>query len=381
MPDIMVTKKYFLEMIAAILCGQSVPVYSESVDLAQLCRLASKNAVHGFLYLAIKNGSINAPEAVEASLKKVYMTNLVRDAAQAEERELIRKRFTEENIDFMFLKGSHLKELYPVPEIRYMVDMDILVHEKDLEKGQKIMLAHGFSQYKDNGKDIIFTKKPCLTLELHQMLFPEDYFMHNYFSKVWEKAEKCDEREYKMSYNDLYVYTLAHLAEHYLEAGSCFRPMMDLFLMEKEIGEQLDFAYINSQFKEIGIDSFAEKIRKLYDCMFGDGEYDDDLKVMENYIVLGPPVNNAEAAASAAATKKSKVQKMLEAAFPNYKHMKTRYPVLKKLPFLLPIFWIVRIIHYVFTKDAVVTRKREQLKNSDQKSADIMREIFDRSGL
>lgn len=381
MPDIMVTKKYFLEMIAAILCGQSVPVCSESVDLAQLCRLASKNAVHGFLYLAIKNGSINAPEAVEESLKKVYMTNLVRDAAQAEEREFIRKKFTEENIDFMFLKGSHLKELYPVPEIRYMVDMDILVHEKDLEKGQKIMLAHDFSQYKDNGKDIIFTKKPCLTLELHQMLFPEDYFMHGYFSKVWEKAEKCAECEYKMSYNDLYVYTLAHLAEHYLEAGSCFRPIMDLFLMEKKIGEQLDFSYINSQFKEIGIESFAEKIRKLYDCMFGDGEYDDDLKVMENYIVLGPPVNNAEAAASAAATKKSKVQKMLEAAFPNYKHMKTRYPVLKKLPFLLPIFWIIRIIHYIFTKDTGVIRKREQLKNSDEKSADIMREIFERSGL
>lgn len=381
MADIKGTKKYFLEMIAAILCGQSIPLCPENVDLAQLCRLASNNAVHGFLYLAIKNGSINAPEAVEESLKKVYMTNLVRDMSQAEEREFIRKKFTEENIDFMFLKGSHLKELYPNPEIRYMVDMDILVHENDLKKGQKIMLAHGFSQYKDNGKDIIFTKKPCLTVELHQMLFPEDYFMHNYFSGVWKKAEKCAEREYKMSHNDLYVYTLAHLAEHYLDAGSCFRPMMDLFLMENKLGEHLDFAYINKQFKEIGIDGFAEKIRKLYDCMFADGEYDDDLEMMENYIILGAPVQNAEEAAQAAASQKTKTQRMLETAFPNYNHMKTRYHVLKKLPFLLPLFWIIRIIHYIFTKDDKVTRKREQLKNSDQKSADIMREIFDRSGL
>ena len=112
----------------------------------------------------------------------------MRDTAQVEERRFIRKKFSEENIDFIFLKGSHLKELYPVPEIRYMVDMDVLVHPKDLEKGSRIMLEQGFEQYKDNDKDIIFTKKPCLTIELHQMLFIEDYFMHEHFVDVWENG-------------------------------------------------------------------------------------------------------------------------------------------------------------------------------------------------
>lgn len=377
----MKTKKYFLEMIGAILCGQSVPACPENIEPARLCRLASQNAVNGFLYLAVKDKKISVPEAVENALRQTYMTNLVRDVSQAEEREFIRKKFTEENIDFMFLKGSHLKELYPVPEIRYMVDMDVLIHENDIEKGQKILLERGFKLYKDNGKDLIFTKKPCLTLELHKMLFVEDYFMHDYFEDVWQRAESVSNHEYKMSHNDLYVYTLAHLAEHYLDAGSCFRPVMDLFLMEKKLGEQLDFTYINEQFKEIGIEKFAEKIRRLCNCMFAGGEYDDDLVTMENYIVFGPPVKNAEAAAMAASTRKTKLQRIFETAFPNYNHMKTRYPILKKLPFLLPILWIIRIIHYVFTKDDKVTRKREQLKNSDQKSADIMREIFDKSGL
>ena len=228
---------------------------------------------------------------------------------------------------------------------------------------------------------MIFTKKPSLTVELHQMLFVEDYFMHDYFENVWQKAESIGNHEYKMSNNDLYVYTLAHLAEHYLEAGSCFRPTMDLFLMEKELGDKLNFTYINEQFMEIGIEKFAEKIRRLYNCMFADGEYDDDLITMENYIVLGAPVKNAEESARAAATKKSKAQRILETAFPDFSHMKTRYPILKKLPFLLPILWIIRIINYVFTKNEKLVSKREQLKNSDQKSADIMREIFDRSGL
>lgn len=377
----MSTKKYFLKMVAAILCEQPIPCCQEDVDIKRLCHLVSKNAVQGFLFYAIKEGCVTVPENIQKAYSNTYISNLVRDTAQADERKFIRERFSQENIDFMFLKGSHLKELYPVPEIRYMVDMDILVRPKDLEKGSSIMLERGFEQYKDNDKDIIFTKKPCLTIELHQMLFIEGYFMHEHFVDVWEKAEKVSDHEYNMSYNDLYVYTLAHLAEHYMTAGSCFRPVMDLFLMEKKLGHELDFSYINEQFTKIGIDKFAIKIRKLYNCMFADGEYDDDLTLMENYIIFGAPVKNAEEVSLAASTRKTKIQRVFETAFPNYRHMKTRYPILKKLPFLMPIFWVIRIIHYIFTKDSQITKKREQLKHSDQRSTEIMRDIFDRSGL
>lgn len=380
MADIMKTKEYFLNMVASVICEQPIPSYSTDISIEQLYKLSSKNSVQGLFYLAIKNGNIAVDETLEKNLRNIYFANLMRDTAQNNERDFIRQRFSEENIDFMFLKGSHLKNLYPVPEIRYMVDMDILVHEQDLEKGSKLLLERGFIQYKDNYKDIIFTKKPCLTIELHQMLFIEDYFMHEHFTDVWEKAIKVSDHEYEMSYNDLYVYTLAHLAEHYLTAGSCFRPMMDLFLMERKLSDMLDFTYINQQFEKIGIDKFAAKIRNLYDCMFADGEYDDDLLTMENYIILGAPVLNVEEVALAASTRKTKSQRIFETAFPNYRHMKTRYPVLKKLPFLMPFFWIFRIIHYIFTKNIEIKKKREQLKNSDQKSVEIMREIFEKSG-
>lgn len=380
MTDIMKTKEYFLKMVASVLCEQPIPSYSTDVDIKQLYRLCSKNSVQGFLYLAIKNGNIIVDEALENNLQNRYMTNLMRDAIQDDERNFIRRRFSEENINFMLLKGSHLKELYPVPEIRYMVDMDILIHEKDMEKGCKILLDNGYTQYLDDVKDVIFTKKPAITVELHKMLFIDDYFMHDYFLDVWEKAEKHSEYEYKMSYNDLYIYTLAHLAEHYLEAGSCFRPMMDLFLMEKKLGDKLDFTYINQQFQIIGIDRFAKKIRQLYGCMFDNKEYDDDLITMENYIVLGAPVKDAEAAARAASSKKSKVARIIDTAFPKYSHMIARYPVLKKFPFLLPFFWIKRICKMLFTKNESIIKKRRQLTDNSTEDVDVMRDIFKKSG-
>ncbi len=376
----MKTKEYFLKMVASIICEQPIPSYSKNVDIKQLYRLCSKNAVQGFLYLAVKNGNIAVDESFEKTLRDTYMLNLMRDTMQDDEREFIRKRFSEENIDFIFLKGSHLKALYPVPEIRYMVDMDVLIHEKDMEIGSKILLDSGFTQYLDNVKDVIFTKKPGITVELHKMLFIDDYFMHEHFLDVWEKAEQTSKHEYKMSNNDLYVYTLAHLAEHYLDGGSCFRPTMDLFLMERKLGDKLDFAYINKQFKTIGIDKFAEKIRQLYNCMFADGEYNDDLTTMENYIVLGAPVKDVATVAKVASSKQSKTSRIIGTLFPKYTHMVARYPLLKKLPFLLPFFWLKRIFRLLFTKNEGMIKKRKNLINTDSDSVDIMRDIFEKSG-
>ena len=205
--------------------------------------------------------------------------------------------------------------------------------------------------------------------------------MYPYFSSAWERTEKADGTEYKMPANDLYVYTLAHLAEHYLEAGSCFRPMMDLFLLEKCCGESLDFSYIDAQFQEIGLLKFAGNIRRLSQAMFSGAPYDETLQMMGNYIVLGAPVQNAEAAAISAADSTPKAKRLLRSIFPPYKRMLLRYPFLKKCPILLPFFWIYRAVRLAFTKDERVQRKRERLKNTNRESTDILQHIFKRWGL
>ena len=380
MQDKMLTKKYFLDIVSASIKGLPIPSCPENVDTDMLYKLSVRNAVQGILYLAVQSGMITLSNEAEAKLQKSYIAILAREATQQEEIEYIRDAFAKENIEFMFLKGTHLKSLYPIPEMRFMVDMDILIKEYDMEKGGKIILNRGFTQEMNNGKDIVLVKKPFLTIELHKMLFVEDYFMHDYFTSVWDRVEKTSEIEYKMPINDLYVYTLAHLAEHYLEAGSCFRPLMDLYLMGKSYRE-LDFDYINKQFEIIGIEKFAEKIRQLYKCAFDGAEYNDDLVLMENYIVFGAPVKNANEVSRIARTHKSKTQRFLETAFPNLKHMRLRYPILEKMPILLPIFWVVRFFDFVFLKKGSIEQKHESISNVDSKSEDIMKEIFEKSGL
>ena len=380
MQDKMLTKKYFLDMVSASIKGLPVPSCPENISGELIYKLSVRNAVQGILYLAVQDGAVTLSAEAEAKLQKSYMAILAREASQQEEIDYIRETFGKENIEFMFLKGTHLKSLYPTAQMRFMVDMDVLVKEESMNKGGQLILARGFTQEMNNGKDIVLVKKPFLTIELHKMLFVEDYFMHDYFTSVWDRVELVNGCEYKMPVNDLYVYTLAHLAEHYLEAGSCFRPLMDLFLMEQKYGETLDFDYINQQFEEIGIDKFAKKIRQLYKCAFDGAEYDDNLITMENFIVFGAPVNNASEVSKVARTNKSKSKRFMESAFPNLKHMKLKYPILEKVPFLLPIFWVVRFFEFVFLKKGSLEQKQSAISNVDQESADIMKDIFEKSG-
>lgn len=381
MQNTMQTKEYFLQIVAASLSGDPVPPLPSDVDFSMLCKLAYRNAVQSILYLALRAQKENIPTDIFARLEKSYQAGLMREAAQQAELHFLREALTQAQIDFLLLKGTHLKSLYPTPEMRFMVDMDVLVHEQDIIRAKEIILSRGFHVEFDNGKDLVLIKKPFLTIELHRSLFQPNYALYPYFSQVWNRVERVSEQEYSMPPNDLYVYTLAHLAEHYTTAGSCFRPVMDLFLMEQHFGDQLDFSYIDAQFCALGIAEFADNIRMLGKAMFAGSTKNDTLRLMENYITLGPPVQNAAAAAEAANTKESKPVRMLKTAFPGYRHMRLRYPILKKLPFLLPVFWLLRFVKYTFTKDAHIVRKREALKNVDQKSSDVMESIFRRSGL
>ena len=96
-----------------------------------------------------------------------------------------------------------------------MVDMDILVKKEDVLRAEKLLTERGFSREMNNGKDIVLINPPFLTVELHNMLFIESDSRHDYFTDVWKRAVKCGEHEYKMTDNDLYIYVMAHLAEHY----------------------------------------------------------------------------------------------------------------------------------------------------------------------
>lgn len=379
MSQITDAKEYFIKLVASSVNQTAVHEYDERIDFHLLFRLACRNSSQAMLYYALLLKRQVIGEENFSKLEKSYKALMIREFNQQSEIEAIRSEFSRAGIDFMLLKGTHLKALYPKPEMRFMVDMDVLVKQKDVKQAGEIILSHGLQQEMNNGKDIVYIKKPFLTIELHNSLFVEDYHMYDYFCDVWEKAEKVSEHEYKMSVNDLYVYTMAHLTEHYTAAGSCFRPTIDIYLMNRNYSEQLDFDYIDKQFEKLKLKDFADNIKELGLCWFEGHEKNENLTVMENFIVFGAPVKNASVLSKVTEKKKSKFSLLFLSAFPGLRHMQCLFPLLIKYPFLIPVFWVARLFKHLFTKETM--QRINTISSTDMKDAEVLKDIYKKSGL
>ena len=378
MSDLAQAKEYFLNCVSAVINSGEIPAMPEDVDEKTVFSLAVRNSAQALLYFANEESRIFSDE-LTLKLKKSYQAAMLREMSQQAEIEKIRKEFAENGISFMLLKGSHLKALYPKPEMRFMVDMDVLVRKADVEKAREILISHGLRQSMNNGKDIVLLKEPFLTVELHNTLFMEDYYMYDYFLGVWDRAEKVSDFEYKMSDADLYIYSLAHLAEHYTTAGACFRPTMDIYLMNKKVSvlnTQEAREYISAELEKLELNSFEENIKKVGLHIFEDGQLDGNTELMEKYIVFGPPVKHA---AQAAKANKSKSSRIISALFPGLRHMKNIYPILEKFPFLLPFMWIARILKNLFNKNAKT--RLESIESTDISDYKVLENIYISSGL
>ena len=58
----------------------------------------------------------------------------------------------------------------------------------------------------------------------------------------------------------------------------------------------------------------------------------------------------------------------LRFAFPPYRKMKGIFPVLEKLPFLLPVFWVYRVIRFVLFRRSDFEKHKQLVENVDAES-------------
>lgn len=369
--------EYLCAVVGSCLNDTGCLSLPDGINMGSVVKLAYRNALQVILYLCFKDKPELFSQEDYKKLENSYKAAVMREAAQKNELSYIRKAFNENGIDFMPQKGTLLKSLYPEPEMRFMADLDILVKKEDAERAEKIILGRGFHREMNNGKDLVLLKEPFLNIELHNSLFTEKDNMHEYFTEVWSRAEKVLNHEYKMTDNDLYVYVMAHLAEHFKTGGSCFRPAMDIYLLNKHKKTNLDFEYINKQFSILGISDFAENIKKIGEHWFSDGKAAKNLELTEKYIILGAPVQNAGVVAEKMSSEKSKFSILLSYAFPPLNHMKKLYKSLEKYPVLLPFFWIARL----FKKGKTAKKKVDALSSVNDESISKMTEIMKSSGL
>lgn len=338
-----------------------------------------KHCISNIVAYAVNLLDTSMPQEIKIYFNEIIYQSLAKEARLEIEIQNITDAFEKNGIAHMLLKGSVIKNLYPQPDMRSMCDVDILVGNM-LDEAFPVMKAHGFHlKERDNLHDCYF-KKPFINLELHSSLVDEELTeLYSYFKTGFERAHLQENQKfrYELSKEDFYIFLLAHFAKHFKRTGTGIRSVADIFVyLSKNSG--LDFDYIYNEIEKIGLLKFAQRIQKIARNWFAEGIIDPNDSV-EGYIISSGAYGNylnlelnrfLQGNSDNNSYRIKKLKYFLRVAFPDFKYMSARYPVLQKNKFLLPFFWSVRIFYTLFKSRGSVKYRLGGVAGSDKNSAD-----------
>ncbi len=273
--------------------------------------------------------------------------------------EEICETFEEAQIPYIPLKGSVIRPYYPQESMRTSCDIDILVHEEDIERAACALEKKEYTRGEREYHDISLFSTTNIHLELHFNIQENIDNLDSVLKEAWQYATPTEGMRYEFTKEFFLFHIYAHMSYHFLSGGCGIRPLMDIWIIEHKMG--VSYAQAQELLERAGIYKFAREISKLVDCCFSGKEWDEFSVKLLSYILSGGVYGTTENKIAVKKTKnKSTVGYVWRRLFLPYKSMTILYPILKKAPILLPFCWIIRFFKMLFggkTKKAMTEIK------------------------
>ena len=370
-----------LRLLQSAISGQAMSL-PEDFDLAQALPVIKKHQLGNLIYYGAANCGVDSKSPVMQELFAITYKSMITDERQRAELQKIMAAFDANGIHYMPVKGVLMKELYPKPDMRIMGDADILIKLDQYDKIKPLMEELAFTEKLESDHELIW-QKPSLYLELHKRLIPSyNYDYAAYYGDGWQLGHPSKENpcRYEMTDEDQMIYLFTHFAKHYRDGGIGVRHMLDLYIYRKAKPD-MDSAYLARELEKLQLNSFFENIYRTLAVWFDGAEADELTDHITAFIFKSGAYGAQEAhhlaqgirdkANEGGSTKQVKRRAWVKLIFLPYGSMCEKYPVLKKVPILLPIMWVVRWFTAIFKnpKNISAQRKRVQLLSEDRLDA------------
>ncbi len=349
-------EEILFSLLRAEVCGDAVSKedigsFSEEL-LEEVYALSKKHDLAHVVGNALSKLGALGDNEISQKFKKVAMQAVYRYVRLNSEYHKICRTLEEEQIPFIPLKGSVLRNNYPEPWMRTSCDIDILVEVECLESAVKALVKK--QGYRDGGKgphDVSLFSFNGVHLELHYSTIEEGRVSESQkvLSQYWADARSVAERSFMWQVSDemFYFYHIAHMAKH-VEIGGCgIRPFLDLWILNHRV--EYDRKKREKLLSEGGLLTFALVAEDLAEVWFSGEEANPKSQYFERFILEGGVYGNLQNQVAVQQTKKgSKLKYALYKIFLPYDTIKFHYPILQKHKWLTPAFEVVRWCKLLF---------------------------------
>lgn len=374
-----------LSLIRAVLDG--VPaVVQEDFPAEEYLAFAREQQIETILI----EGLHQSGYPITGDLRDVYIKATWMSSRQMAAAEGIYAAFETGKADYMPLKGSLLKFLYPSEELRSMGDIDILIRMEQYDRIRALMSEAGYREIEETEHEFVWNKAG-IQVELHKCLIPDynkDYYA--YFGEGWQYAERVGATyRYEMNTEDTFVFLFTHYAKHYRDSGVGIRQALDLYVYRRAY-PHMNEDYVQEKMVLLQLERFYANTMHMLKVWFGTAEHTEASQLISDRLFASGVFGTRENSLSSdmlkqvnhrGSMKRAKALNSLERVFLPYSRMCRIYPCLQRHPLLLPFMWIVRWGDALLHKRNRVLRYIQEDSRVTNDSVAAYQEMLRKSGL
>lgn len=362
------TETQFLHIAKAAVSGGELP--TEAVDWPAMFTLANQQKLLPILFEAVRKtpaAGENAP--LFAAIKQQVIGQVLNQTVRSAEFADLYRSLRAAGLHPVVVKGQLCSRLYPLRDHRISADDDLFIPEGEFFACHQALLANGLTtdtpaDELPTADEVSYTKKDSpLYIELHRHLFDSAQDAHDELNHFFADIAPVEVDGFlTMPPHEHLLYLILHAYKHFVYSGIGLRQFCDIGLWARAYHDQIDWQRLHDQCAGVHAATFAAaafRIARAYlDIDFDlPGLWDGDVDVepllhdtlcggvygSNSYTRLHSSTVTLNAVKASRTGGKSSV---LRTVFPKRAYLERRYPYLKKRPYLLPVAWVQRIVHY-----------------------------------
>ncbi|MEG1719776.1 MAG: nucleotidyltransferase family protein [Clostridia bacterium] len=394
------SERDFITLLKAYANGEKADI--TSMNLEEIYEISNVNNLVAVIFTVIKDELKD--EVLYNKFNAGYFAHVMKQTNQRLETNKLIERLNAEKIEHILIKGIVMCQIYTPPELRGMGDIDIIIEPSSRKKVDKIFAEMGYKATCEVEPVYTYAKNK-IEFEIHSGVVhyavTASYDIQKncltFLKDIWNNKEKVSGYTYVLNKNYDFIFLLLHLLKHFDLVGTGARFFLDITLYIHKY--ELDFDYINSQIEFFGLTGFVSLVFALCNDFFGlempKGYSIPEKKVLDYFAdysickgIFGKQGQSDEVNTFRHKQESTKnlhyylnfIKLSVNSVCPGIKIMRVRYPILKKLPFLLPIYWIKRVFEKATLENRFGLATRRLLgininKNETKKQTEMFKKI------
>ena len=223
------------------------------VDWQRLCDWADVHKVTPLVYDGLQKAGVLLPEDIKRRLQGAYMQTIFRDTQLEYMKKQLQAALVEAGLRHVFLKGAVLKYDYPVPALRTMCDLDVLIYAADFAALDEVAKKLGGASAHSDGNHRNYAFPGGVTVEFHPNLLHHDTPVGTGINPGWQYAKEDSAVSAELTEEGFYLNTICHLANHFVDGGVGVRFILDVWVNRYLRKTQPDRKAVEQELEKFGL--------------------------------------------------------------------------------------------------------------------------------